>query len=409
VEREERQETEDKRQEIEDHSSFVSPLSPYSPVSPSPLASPTFTFTVSDTGIGMTEEQRSRLFQAFSQADASTTRRFGGTGLGLAISRHFCRMMQGDITVASELGKGSTFTVRLPVWVTKPDAETTQIMANQMTQQVIQEFASTASAHAITILVIDDDPTVRDLMARHLNQSGFAVETASNGQEGLHVAKSLRPDAITLDVMMPKMDGWTVLSALKADPELADIPVIMLTIVDNRAQGFALGATDYLTKPVDYKRLTKLLRKYNLETSSVAKAAQKSVLVVEDELTIREMFQRVLVKEGWRSIAAENGKVALEKLAQSKPDLILLDLMMPEMDGFQFIAELRRYPDYRQIPVIVITAMELTEADRVRLNGGVQQVLQKGSYSRDELLQEVHDLVISSVRKSSQIQEMTNG
>jgi len=229
------------------------------------------TFSVSDTGIGMTEEQQLRLFQPFTQADTSTTRRYGGTGLGLAISRHFCRMMQGDITLISEYGKGSTFKVSLPLRsptqadpATAPGGISSGWSALRSTP--VSELARSLSLpdrQMILILVIDDDPNVRDLMARYLQQEGFQVETASNGQEGLHLAKQLRPNAITLDVMMPKMDGWEVLSLLKADPDVADIPVILLTIVDSQDRGYTLGAIDYLTKPFDYKQLASLLQQFS--------------------------------------------------------------------------------------------------------------------------------------------------
>jgi Response regulator containing a CheY-like receiver domain and a GGDEF domain len=242
-----------------------------------------------------------------------------------------------------------------------------------------------------------------------LIKEGFQVETAPNGQEGLHLAKKLRPDAITLDVMMPVMDGWSVLSSLKADPELADIPVVVLTIVDNQNLGFALGASDYLTKPVDYKRLASVLEKYQPRLTVDPPTSIGQVLIIEDDPATREMFRRILAKEGWAIAEAENGRVALERLAEARPDLILLDLMMPEMDGFQFIQELRSQSEWRQIPVVVVTAMDLTSADRLQLNGYVEQILEKGAYSREELLGEVRDLVFSCIRQNSRTVEEAHG
>ncbi|MFN8457308.1 MAG: response regulator [Anaerolineae bacterium] len=245
---------------------------------------------------------------------------------------------------------------------------------------------------ASTVLVIDDDPTVHDLMRRFLSKEGFWVETAATGEAGLELARQLHPSAITLDVMMPGMDGWMVLSKLKADPALADIPVIMVTMVDDKNLGYALGAADYLTKPIDRNRLTTILGKYQCELAFC------SVLLVEDDFATREMMHRTLEKEGWGIVEAENGRVALERVAQNKPDLILLDLMMPEMDGFEFLTTLRQNPEWRTIPVVVITALDLTPEDRLRLNGYVAQILQKEAYTQEALLQEVHDLVAAFVQ-----------
>ncbi|MBW1844823.1 MAG: GAF domain-containing protein, partial [Deltaproteobacteria bacterium] len=233
-------------------------------------ASPWMRFRVSDTGIGMTPQQMDKLFQAFSQADASTTREYGGTGLGLAISRKFCQMMGGDITVESVFGEGATFTIRLPAEVHVLKS------APPPSEEEMPARATPVPEGALTVLVIDDDPTVRDLMQRFLSKEGLRVVAAANGKEGLRLAKELRPDAITLDVLMPGMDGWTVLTALKADPVLAEIPVIMITIVDEKQAGYALGVADYLTKPIDWKRLTAILQNYE------SADATRRVLVVED-------------------------------------------------------------------------------------------------------------------------------
>ena len=338
------------------------------------------TFAVSDTGIGMTPEQLAKLFQAFMQADASTSRKFGGTGLGLAISRKFCQMMGGDITVQSEHGKGSTFTVTLPAQVkdsTLP-AATATVSATPP--------SALRNSHS-TVLVIDDDPAVHDLMRRSLEKDGFRVELAADGKRGLEMAKQLMPAVITLDVMMPHMDGWSVLTALKADLATADIPVIMLTIVDDKQMGFALGAADYFTKPIDFQRLHTVIEKYRKP------AGQQTVLVIEDDPSAREMLRRTLEKDGWQVVEAQNGKVGLVKLDATVPALILLDLMMPEMDGFEFMDALRRRGDAERIPVIVITAKDLTEEDRRRLNGGVERIIQKGATSQGDVLDLVRALM----------------
>jgi CheY-like chemotaxis protein len=349
-------------------------------------------FRVTDTGIGIAPEQLETLFSAFTQADATTTRKYGGTGLGLAITQYFCRMMGGEISVESEPGEGSVFTVWLPVQVVELQdrpALLSQIVIPTEPEGTVLAHEGAASDHRRTILVIDDDKTTHDLLHRYLGKEGFQVRVAADGETGLRLAKALKPVVITLDVMMPGMDGWTVLTRLQADPELADIPVIMLTIVNEKNMGYALGASDYLTKPIDRSRLISTLKKYSNGSTDV-------VLLVEDEVIVREMVSRTLQKENWQVVEAENGRVALELLRKNQPRVILLDLMMPEMDGFQFLAKLRENTLWRAIPIVVITAMDLSLEDRQRLEGYVKHILQKGAYSRDELLQEVRELVAAS-------------
>jgi signal transduction histidine kinase/CheY-like chemotaxis protein len=343
-------------------------------------------FSVRDSGIGMSSEQTLKLFQAFTQADTSTTRKYGGTGLGLAISQKFCQMMGGEITVESVLGQGSRFTIRIPADV---DESKAKLLARSEESSVT---VSRAPEGAPTVLIIDDDPTVYDLMRRFFSKEGLQMVAARNGEEGIRLARELRPAVITLDVLMPGMDGWAVLTALKADPVVADIPVIMLSIMDEKQMGYALGAADYLTKPIDWERLAVILQRYECARPPCP------VLIVEDDAGMREVLRRRLEKEAWTVIEAENGRIGLERMAERQPDLILLDLMMPEMDGFQFLDEVRQQDAWRSIPVIVITAKELTPEDRQRLNGSVEKILQKGAYSREELIGEVRNLVTASVR-----------
>jgi CheY-like chemotaxis protein len=334
---------------------------------------------VSDTGIGMTPEQLTRLFATFSQADAATTRKYGGTGLGLALSRRLCRMMGGDVTVKSASGEGSTFIIRLPA-----------VVADVIEERTAPPVADRVASGIGTVLVIDDEASVRDLMQRFLTKEGFRVVTASGGEDGLRYARELKPDAITLDVMMPGMDGWAVLSALKADASVADIPVIMLTIVDDRNLGYALGAADYLTKPIDRERLVPVLKKHRRDLP---------VLIVDDDVVLRQLLRRMLEPEGYTVVEAENGRAALEQLRTVTPSVILLDLMMPEMDGFEFVTEFRRHEFWRAIPIVVITARDLSREDRERLNGYVEKILQKGEHDRDALLAEVRELVQTSVAR----------
>jgi signal transduction histidine kinase/CheY-like chemotaxis protein len=348
------------------------------------------TFAVSDTGIGMTAGQMAKLFEEFTQADASTTRKYGGTGLGLAISRRFCRMMGGDITVESTPGAGSTFTIRLPAEVQgAEDGEGRR--ASVPVPDTLRPTPPVRTSRRV--LVIDDDPTVRELMERFLVREGFLVVTAGNGVEGLRRAREVRPAAITLDVLMPDLDGWTVLAALKGDPELADIPVIFVTILDEKTKGYSLGATDYLVKPVDRERLAQVLERICTDRPS------RHILLVEDDETTRTVTRRALERDGWSVMQAENGRVALARMPEQRPDAILLDLMMPEMDGFEFLVELRRQAAWRDIPVIVVTAMDLTEEDRRRLSGEVERIIEKGAYGRDELLREVGRLLTAAIER----------
>ena len=336
---------------------------------------PEFRFAVSDSGIGISDEQVGRLFQDFAQADSSMSRRFGGTGLGLAISRRLARLMGGEITVESEVGEGSTFALQLPC----RDRGTATPAARAAEPGAL-------TGDGMTVLVIDDDATSRDLIRRVLAGEGFDVVSAASGDDGLERAKMLRPSLITLDVVMPGTDGWEVLRELKADPELADIPVLMLSIVDEPAKGFALGASDYLAKPVRRDDLRAVLARYT-------NTEGQTVMIVEDDEPTRDVMRASLVSLGWAVVEAANGIQGLERLREVTPDLILLDLMMPGMDGFEFLGELRSSPGGASVPVVVVTAADLSEAERTRLNGGVAAVLAKPTHDIAELPDGLREIV----------------
>ena len=321
---------------------------------------PMVRFVVSDTGIGMTEEQLRRLFKAFSQADISTTKKFGGTGLGLAITQHFCQLLGGDIKVASRWGEGSTFTITVP--------DNTPVLTDPVKGPHI---SGDANNNAITVLVVDDDPAAHDLFTAKLKGESYRLVHANSGEEALELAREMQPDAITLDVLMPKTDGWAVLRALKADRKLCDIPVVMITVVPDRGLGLSLGAVDVLTKPVDRANLSTLLRRLARR--------EGPVLVVEDDAGTREMVRHTIEKMGLKVAEAENGRSALLWLTNNpEPSIILLDLMMPEMDGFEFLDTFKRNSAWGNIPVIVITGMELTTTERARLLARVHQIIEKG-------------------------------
>jgi PAS domain S-box-containing protein len=345
---------------------------------------PGVAFAVSDTGIGMTPEQVAKVFEEFTQADSSTTRKYGGTGLGLAISKRLVGMMGGAIQVESAAGKGSTFEVWLPAASTM---ETAAPAAPAPARAPAASASAPASATAAarngrTVLVIDDDADARDLMRRFLAREGFDTLTAADGEEGIRLARQFRPDLITLDVVMPRVDGWAVLAALKKDAALAAIPVVMLSILDDHDKGFALGAADYLTKPFDRARLAGVLRR-------VGGAGGRHVLVVEDDRDTRALLADMLRKEGCAVSEAGDGVSALERVAARRPDLVLLDLMMPRMDGFAFVQELRRRPGCADLPIVVLTAKDLTAAERQRLAGEAKKVLLKSLHSPEALAAEI--------------------
>ena len=342
-------------------------------------------FAVADTGIGMTPEQQAKLFEEFTQADSSTARQYGGTGLGLAITRKLARMMGGDVTVTSEPGKGSVFTVRLPGSADWP---------------AMSSIGSNGSRRPSTdcVLVIDDDATARELISDHLKAEGFSVVAAAGGVEGLKLAKELRPTVITLDVMMPDLDGWSVLAALRQDAELAEIPVIMVTIVDEHRRGIALGAAGYLTKPIDRERLHQLVGRFRALTPPAR------VLLVEDDPVQRDRVGAWLEDQQWVVQEAANGREALARLQEEVPDVILLDLMMPEMDGFAVVAAMQKEARWRNIPVIVITARDLNANDRERLNSGVQSILVKEMFRPAELVERIRRLVHTNPAADSKME-----
>ena len=348
-------------------------------------------FRVSDTGIGIAEDKLGILFEEFTQADDSTTRNFGGTGLGLAITKRFCEMMGGTISVESQLGKGSTFIICLPLAVSSSaeKEDISEVLTEEATSSPaeLSSESSTVEAAANLILVIDDDPNMLDMMTKFLKKEEYQVVTASSGDEGLRLAKELHPAAITLDVLMPQVDGWKVLKTLKSDPETRNIPVIMLTVVGDKSMGLSLGATECLSKPIDRDHLFQILNRCCPSKSG------KPILVVEDDTTMRELLSRTLVKEGWKVREAANGKVALEQVRREVPGMILLDLLMPVMDGFTFLRELRKESNWRDIPVLVITSKDITREEKQLLEERVVTILQKGAYKREELLEQVNSAI----------------
>jgi signal transduction histidine kinase/CheY-like chemotaxis protein/HAMP domain-containing protein len=325
-------------------------------------------FAVSDNGIGMTPEQQAKLFQAFVQVDASTTRNYGGTGLGLAITQHFIKMMGGTIEVESEFGEGSTFRFTIPANGTIPLAEETAPQA---------ELAD--NMRRGTVLIIDDEARARKFISDTVRSAGFNVIEAAGGEEGMAKMRKSRPDAIILDVIMPGQDGWSVLREIKSDKALRDIPVILATVVADREMGLAFGAAGHLVKPIDPRQLVEML-------NAVAGAGQHDVLIVDDDPATRELFRRVLVREGWRVREAIDGQRGLAELEAGRPTVMVLDLMMPNMDGFALLRAIQDRTDLVDIPVVVVTSKDLTRDELNWLHTRASEVVRKGTKGRADLI-----------------------
>ena len=326
-------------------------------------------FAVGDSGIGMTKEQQRKLFQAFVQVDSSTTRNYGGTGLGLTITQHFITMMGGTISVESEFGKGSTFRFTIPATVKKAaDDEETQ-----------QDETSEAPRVHATVVVIDDEARARKSVSDAVRGAGFSVIEAESGEEGLTKIRRLHPDAIVLDVIMPGQDGWSVLREIKSDKAICDIPVILATVVADREMGLAFGAADHLIKPVDPQQLIDTL-------NAVAGEERHDVLVVDDDPATRDLFRRVLIREGWRVREAADGQRGLEQLEAARPTIMVLDLLMPNMDGFALLTAIKNRHDLADLPVVVVTSKDLTREELEWLGARANEVIRKGTRGRTDLI-----------------------
>ncbi len=334
-------------------------------------------FTIRDDGIGMTEDQKSRLFEAFMQADSSTTRNYGGTGLGLAIVKQFTEMVGGAITVETEPGKGSSFTLSFPKAAPATPAHGAGTMQN-----------GTGGC----ILVIDDDPKARKVMTDLLVAEGYRPLAAHDAQSGLDLAATHRPDAIVLDIIMPGRDGWFVLNALKADPQLCEIPVILATVLGDREMGLAFGAVDHLTKPINAQRLIDTL-------GAFAGGADREVLVVDDDPASRALFRRILVREGWAVREASDGVRALAQLDIKLPTIMVLDLMMPNLDGFETLRAVRQRSEFNDLPVIIATSKDLTREEMEWLQSNARDVVLKGQTGRADLMAAIKRTLAGSDQK----------
>ena len=329
---------------------------------------------VSDTGIGMTAAQLEKLYSAFSQADPSTTRQYGGTGLGMAITRHFVELLNGHIDVTSEPEIGTEFIVTLPITYTRATLE--QNADNAITHRADNDTT-------VKVLVVDDDEPTRELIARYLSGEGFTVLMAENGTQAIEQTLNNRPDLITLDVMMPGKDGWTVLNQLKSDPRITDIPVIMMSMVDNQTLGYALGASEYLVKPVNRQKLVNIVRR------TLSKEHGKQVLIIEDDDDMANLMVALLEEARYEVKHANNGQQALAFLEHTKPSMIVLDLVMPVMNGFEFMKILRGKSEYSDIPVVVLSAEELSDSMKAELDAVAAELISKNLISPMRLVEDI--------------------
>ena len=361
---------------------------------------------VIDSGIGIPESMQSTIFEPFRQVDSGTTRKYGGTGLGLAITHSIVEMLGGQISVQSEVDRGSVFSVHLPLDTQeiqpeeKPTAQLEEIKTTHAaesvqpmlpsSEHVLEEIMTTSNR---TVLVVDDDADARELLTGYIEELGAIAVAAAAGEQVLELARKYKPTLITLDLMMPGLDGWEVLRLLKADAELKSIPVVIISIVAERRQALVLGAIDAITKPIAQDDLMSILQR------SLHSTRQGRLLVVDDNLEVLDLYKSLLENEVTEIRTAENGKQALSVLQDYKPDLIFLDLMMPEMDGLTFLRILRTEKQLLNLPVVIVTAKQLSASERRELEMRVVQIVQKGEDNLEEQLHTILQQVILNQEK----------
>jgi CheY-like chemotaxis protein/anti-sigma regulatory factor (Ser/Thr protein kinase) len=353
---------------------------------------------VSDTGVGIPADALDYIFDEFRQVDGSSTREHGGTGLGLSITKKLARILGGTIEASSVEGKGSTFTVIFPL-VQKDDKFPAETVAVKE-----EPHLPIKAKDKKTLLAIDDDPNSLLLLKQNLEDEGYYVVGALSADEGIQKAAEIMPFAITLDILMPKKDGWEVLNHLKADPATRNIPVIVLSIIDNKELGFSLGAFDYLVKPLEKEAILSALQR-------IPDIPAKRVLVVDDDPNAVDLLTQILQDEGYQVKGVCNGKEALRVLKGTPQDIIILDLLMPEMDGFEVIQTIKANASWKNIPIIVVTAKDLSDTDWEFLQHRVDRIIRKTGLSEQNLMNEVQDLLREhgAFRKEKHIHEEDPG
>ncbi|HJL15381.1 MAG TPA: response regulator [Sandaracinaceae bacterium LLY-WYZ-13_1] len=335
----------------------------------------TLELEVDDTGVGIPPEQVKKIFEKFRQVDGSFTRTKGGTGLGLAIVRELSQLLGGSVDVSSTVGRGTRFVVRLPD-VVEAGASAA---APERDRHSSDPTAGLTIAGDTRVLLVDDDPMIQQLVGAKLREEGLTVEVAADGTEALSMLRADPPSVVVLDLRLPKLDGWSVLATVKSDERLCRIPVVILSVEEERGRGFALGAFDYLVKPVDPERLSSVV-------SSAVSPASGEILVVDDDADTRELVRRRMQKEGFDVAEATGGEDALLRIRFSPPALMVLDLMMPEVDGFEVLERVRSAG--HEFPVVVLTGKELTDADTTRLREAFARVIRKNGVSLDQVVEE---------------------
>ncbi len=350
-------------------------------------------FSVTDTGIGIAPDDQDRIFEAFRQAEGDYIRKAEGTGLGLTLSRRIVEMHGGRIWVQSELGKGSTFTFTLPI---RHLASRTAVPVEGSAEgPSVGSPGEEAASGVLTaeevpaddgrefVLVVEDDPASANLLAIHLKDAGIAVRIANDGKTGLELATAHRPRAIVLDLLLPELDGWEFLSRLKGNPTTADVPVVIVSVVDERGKGLALGAADYLVKPYDQAQLVESIRRlYQGE----AKDAGATVLAIDDDPRALELTRATLEPHGFQVLTALSGEEGLEIAKRKQPDLIILDLLMPDLDGFEVSKALKEEPETAGIPIVILTVRSLSTVEKRRLSGRIAHLRRKTDFHREEFV-----------------------
>lgn len=345
--------------------------------------------SIADSGIGIKPEDQERIFSEFEQVDNSYARRYEGTGLGLALTKRLVELHDGLISVQSEEGKGSTFSIILPPGE-EPVVSLPYVCAD-MADEAIDAFAERSGSTPLIVVVEDDAPT-RELLTLYLAEGGYQVATVKNGDDAIATIRKMEPFAVILDVMLPGKDGWQILQELKSDPELKEIPIIMATMVDNQELGFALGATDYLTKPIDRTSLVKKLD--HITNANKRHRKPVTILCIDDHADVLELLNGILETGGYSALTANSGKEGIEKAIAYRPDMIILDLMMPDMDGFEVAQALKSNVATSDIPICILTAKDISVEERIELAGKIESVMQKSFFTKEDLLMHIRDLEI---------------
>lgn len=359
--------------------------------------------SVTDTGIGIKKEDQEKIFLEFEQLDSSYSRRYEGTGLGLALTKKLVELHGGEIFVDSEEGKGSTFTVLLPLIEVDVKSQVEKKLSKD--EFLYEKSLINRSGSAPLILIVEDDPSTAELIMLYLAQGGYRVAHTHDGNKALEKIKELKPFAVILDVMLPGKDGWEVLQEIKSDQETKEIPVIISSVADNKELGFALGASDYLVKPID--KITILKKLEELSFSTKKGRMPVNILCIDDHPEILEFLSSTLEAEGFNVITAQSGKEGIEKSVLYKPDLIILDLMIPDIDGFEITQIIKNNPSTKDIPILILTAKDLTVEDKLRLAGKIENYIQKSHFTKEHLLMHIRDLEITYPARAGLIDEVS--